>query len=68
MDQGQGGEDDLLAGGAQRFGQLQPVRQFQFAPLAADGFPQIDDVGAAGGNLLVKLFGVDFRPEIEQWA
>jgi len=59
-------EHHLLAGAGHLTGQRNPVIDFEFAPLAADGLPQIDDVGLTVGGSMVKGFGIGLGPVEEQ--
>ncbi len=67
-DESQGGEHRLLARAGHLAGEGNPVIRFQFAALAADGFPQIDDVGLALGGRLIEAMGVGLGPVEEQGA
>ena len=66
LDQGQGRQHDLLAGGGQLGGQVQPLHRAQLAALAAHRFAQVDDVQRPVDGLAIEGQGLFARPEVLQ--
>jgi hypothetical protein len=68
FDQHLAGQHDLLAGGGEHVGHLEPVGQAQFVAARADGLAEVDDIQRRLGHVGVEGEGGLAGPVVEQGA